>query len=87
MSITNAIQINTNAVGVQQGDLNSIQISSFLEHSQDDLKSPQLVGELEEAKKGQQVVAQIFQIPWGHNIAIISKIKNHEEALYYVNQT
>ena len=46
-------------------------------------KSQQAVGEL---KKVQQVVAQIFQIPWGHNIAIISKIKNHEEALYYVNQ-
>ena len=51
MSITNVIQINTNTVGVQQGDLNSIQISSSLEHSQDDLKSP-------------QSVTQIFQIPW-----------------------
>ena len=87
MSITNAIQINTNAVGVQQGDLNSIQISSFLEHSQDDLKSPQLVGELEEAKKGQQVVAQIFQIPWVIIEKSLPSSKTHDKALFYVNQT
>jgi len=30
--------------------------------------------------KGQQPVAQIFQIPWGHNIAIITKCKNMDEA-------
>jgi predicted nuclease of restriction endonuclease-like (RecB) superfamily len=34
-----------------------------------------------------QVIAIITQIPWGHNIAIISKCKNIEEALYYVNNT
>jgi len=37
--------------------------------------------------KGQQVVAQIFQIPWGHNIAIITKCKNIDEALFYVRKT
>jgi predicted nuclease of restriction endonuclease-like (RecB) superfamily len=31
-----------------------------------------------------QPVSQITQIPWGHNIAIISKCKDIEEALYYV---
>ena len=31
----------------------------------------------------QQPVALITQIPWGHNIAIISKCKNTAEALYY----
>lgn len=36
---------------------------------------------------GQQVIAQITQIPWGHNIAIISKCKNVKEALYYVQNT
>lgn len=43
---------------------------------------------------GQQAVAQlqesdtlITRIPWGHNIAIISKCKNREEALYYVCST
>ncbi|WP_187647041.1 PDDEXK nuclease domain-containing protein [Nitrosophilus labii] len=37
--------------------------------------------------KGQQVVAQIFQIPWGHNIVIITKCKTIEEALFYVKKT
>ncbi|KAF5414859.1 MAG: hypothetical protein C5S48_07500 [Candidatus Methanogaster sp.] len=36
---------------------------------------------------GQQLVAQLTQIPWGHNIAIISKCKNREEALFYVRKT
>ncbi len=36
---------------------------------------------------GQQLVAQLCQIPWGHNIAIITKSSSHEEALYYVNST
>jgi len=35
----------------------------------------------------QQVVAQIVQIPWGHNIAIITKCKDVGEALYYVRTT
>lgn len=36
---------------------------------------------------GQQLVAQLTVIPWGHNLAIISKCKTHAEALYYVRQT
>ncbi|VAW42082.1 FIG074102: hypothetical protein [hydrothermal vent metagenome] len=36
---------------------------------------------------GQQAVTQLTKIPWGHNIAIISKCKNHTEALYYVTNT
>ena len=35
----------------------------------------------------QQPVALITQIPWGHNIAIISKCKNTVEALYYAQST
>ena len=35
----------------------------------------------------QQLVAQIFQIPWGHNIHIISKVKNIDEALFYISKT
>lgn len=35
----------------------------------------------------QQAVALIMQIPWGHNIVIISQCKNLDEALYYVKKT
>jgi len=38
-------------------------------------------------KTGQQLVVQITSIPWGHNIAIITKCNNLEEALYYVQNT
>jgi predicted nuclease of restriction endonuclease-like (RecB) superfamily len=45
-------------------------------------------------KKNQQAVDQIAiakqlvaQIPWGHNLLIISKIKNKSEALFYVQKT
>ena len=33
------------------------------------------------------VPAQILQIPWGHNIVIITKCKNLNEALYYAGET
>jgi predicted nuclease of restriction endonuclease-like (RecB) superfamily len=45
-------------------------------------KGQQLVGQI-----GQQPVAQLTSIPWGHNIAIISKCKTVEEALFYVQRT
>ena len=35
----------------------------------------------------QQPVGQITQIPWGHNIAIITKCKDIKEALFYVQKT
>lgn len=34
-----------------------------------------------------QPVAPIFSIPWGHNLAILTKCKQHDEALYYVQAT
>ena len=34
-----------------------------------------------------QVVSQFFQIPWGHNIVIIQKCKNIDEAIFYVENT
>ena len=40
-----------------------------------------------EKEKSQQVVGQITSIPWGHNIAIIAKCKNVDEALFYVQST
>ncbi|HRR32929.1 MAG TPA: PDDEXK nuclease domain-containing protein [Kiritimatiellia bacterium] len=40
-----------------------------------------------QAEIGQQLVAQLTTIPWGHNLAIISKCQSRPEALYYVRQT
>lgn len=34
-----------------------------------------------------QAVSQITQIPWGHNVVIIAKCKDINEALYYVQNT
>lgn len=36
---------------------------------------------------GQQAVAQLTAIPWGHNLAIISHCRSQTEALYYVQRT
>jgi predicted nuclease of restriction endonuclease-like (RecB) superfamily len=36
---------------------------------------------------GQQLVAQICQIPWGHNIAIVTKCKELSEATFYIQRT
>ncbi|HNC86012.1 MAG TPA: PDDEXK nuclease domain-containing protein, partial [Agitococcus sp.] len=35
----------------------------------------------------QQAVAQLAQIPWGHNLVIVSKCQSTSEALYYVQNT
>ncbi len=40
-----------------------------------------------EVSIGQQPVAPITQIPWGHNLAIITKCQSMEEAAYYVQNT
>ncbi len=47
----------------------------------------QLVSQLEKDAMEPAVIDQITQIPWGHNIAIVSKCKNLKEALYYVQNT
>jgi len=39
------------------------------------------------ASIGQQAVAQLTAIPWGHNLVIVSKCTSHAEALYYLRQT
>jgi predicted nuclease of restriction endonuclease-like (RecB) superfamily len=49
--------------------------------------SQQAVGQLADGSLRQQVVAGLLQIPWGHNVAIISKCADVEEALFYVNRT
>ena len=40
-----------------------------------------------EATKSQQLVGQLTQVPWGHNLKIISKCQSVPEALYYVQNT
>jgi predicted nuclease of restriction endonuclease-like (RecB) superfamily len=63
-------------------------------YSQELGKSQQAVGQISshaflqsEKSFGQQAVAQLTQIPWGHNIAIITKCKNLDEALFYIRKT
>jgi len=34
-----------------------------------------------------QVVSQIYQIPWGHNVVIIQKVKNIQEAVFYIQNS
>ncbi|WP_035908152.1 MULTISPECIES: PDDEXK nuclease domain-containing protein [unclassified Lebetimonas] len=38
-------------------------------------------------EKGKQLVSLLFQIPWGHNIVIIQKCKDINEAIFYVENT
>ncbi len=53
----------------------------------------QLVAQLENksrhhtGKSVKQDISQIIQIPWGHNIVVITKIKNVDEAIFYVQKT
>lgn len=55
--------------------------------------SQELTRKLSQTAKqsGQQAVAQIpaafLQVPWGHHLQIISKCKEPEEALFYINET
>jgi predicted nuclease of restriction endonuclease-like (RecB) superfamily len=50
-------------------------------------KSQQAVDRLDSSEKWQQPVAILSDVPWGHNLIIISKAKNHEEALFYAQKT
>ena len=47
----------------------------------------QLVPQLDNNTILPQVVAKLVQIPWGHNLVIISKCKDVNEALFYVENT
>jgi len=69
----------------------------YLYYNQDVIIGQQVVDQLkgEDDAIGQQLVAklpdrkidQLFQIPWGHNIAIYLKCKTISEAHYYVSNT
>lgn len=45
------------------------------------------IGQQPVAPLAQQPVSQILSIPWGHNLAILAKCKQHDEALYYAQAT
>ena len=45
------------------------------------------IGQQPVAQLAKQPVAQILCIPWGHNLAILAKCKQHDEALYYAQAT
>lgn len=45
------------------------------------------MGQQAVAQIAQQPVSQILSIPWGHNLAILAKCKQHDEALYYAQAT
>jgi predicted nuclease of restriction endonuclease-like (RecB) superfamily len=49
--------------------------------------APAAIGQQPVGQIAKQPVSQIFSIPWGHNLAIIAKCKQHDEALYYVQAT
>ncbi|MFV0328267.1 MAG: YhcG family protein, partial [Dysgonomonas sp.] len=55
----------------------------YLFYNQKDKIGQQAVAQLDK-EKVQQLVAQI---PWGHNLKIVSKCKNIDEALFYINKT
>jgi predicted nuclease of restriction endonuclease-like (RecB) superfamily len=44
----------------------------------------QAVGQLEATEDLQQLVTQI---PWGHNLRIISKCKSVEKVIFYIHKT
>ena len=48
---------------------------------------PTAIGQQAVAQLAQQPVSQILTIPWGHNLAILAKCKQHDEALYYAQAT
>ena len=45
------------------------------------------IGQQPVAQLAKQPVAQTLCIPWGHNLAILAKCKQHDEALYYAQAT
>ena len=79
----------------QEDTIGQQAVAQLADSNQADSKDQQLVGQIQEAEKSQQIadlitkrtVSQITQIPWGHNIVIITKCKNLPEASYYIQNT
>jgi predicted nuclease of restriction endonuclease-like (RecB) superfamily len=45
------------------------------------------IGQQPVAQLAQAPLSSILSIPWGHNLAILAKCKQHDEALYYAQAT
>jgi len=45
------------------------------------------IGQQPVGQLAKQPVSHILTIPWGHNLAILAKCKQHDEALYYAQAT
>jgi hypothetical protein len=52
---------------------------------EDRKKSPQAVGQIQEAKKT-SFQHLITELPWGHNILLVEKIKDRQKREWYMNQ-
>ena len=77
---------NRQQVVAQLDNSNKSQINKDKENS----TRQQAVAQLEESQKLQlvkQLNKNIFNIPWGHNIAIITKCKSFQETAFYIQQT
>jgi len=52
----------------------------------EDINMPQAVAQLEETERS-NLQQRVAQLPWGHNILLIQKVKNLKERLWYMRQT
>jgi predicted nuclease of restriction endonuclease-like (RecB) superfamily len=59
----------------------------YVFYNRDKTITKQAVSQLGSQTVEQGIPVRITEIPWGHNIAIISKCKSSKEALFYVNNT
>lgn len=65
----------------------------YLFHTQNITIVQQVVGQTETVQQLvgttaiPEIVAQLLNIPWSHNILIIEKTDNYAEAIYYINET
>jgi predicted nuclease of restriction endonuclease-like (RecB) superfamily len=63
------------------------QAAGQLPHPSTAEKAEQPASQLGQGPNWPQAVAKLVQIPWGHNLVLISKCRNVAEALYYVGKT
>jgi len=77
---------------VRQLETQIIKQHVSLLHATNSEKSEQIVSELQqienqEIKIGEQFVRQFVRVPWGHHMLILKKIKDIDQALFYINKT